>query len=89
MVKECPILINNAVVTVVKYGDVEIQFPAINKNVKTIFVDCVEGKYIIVDSLNNEQEIIEKPVKETFDIKEVKKTTKDGVKSQQKKYKDA
>ena len=88
MVKECPILINNTAVTVVKYGDVEVQFPAINKNAKTIFVDYVEGKYTIVDSLKNEQEIIEKTVEETFDIKEVKKTTKDGVKSQQKKYKD-
>ena len=89
MIKECPILINNTVVTVAKYDDVEVQFPAINKDVKTVFVDFTEGKYIIVDKKEIEKAAIEKPVEEVADKKEEKKTTKDSVKTQQKKNKDA
>lgn len=89
MIKECPILINNTVVTVAKYDDVEIQFPAINKDVKTVFVDFTEGKYNIVDKKEIEKATVEKPVEEVTDKKEEKKTTKDSVKTQQKKNKDA
>jgi phage gp45-like len=89
MIKECPILINNTAVTVVKYDDVEVQFPAINKDVKTVFVDFTEGKYNIVDKKEIEKATIEKPVEEVADKKEEKKTTKDSVKTQQKKNKDA
>lgn len=89
MIKECPILINNTAVTVVKYDDVEVQFPAINKDVKTIFVDFTEGKYNIVDKKEIEKATVEKPVEEVADKKEEKKTTKDSVKTQQKKNKDA
>lgn len=89
MIKECPILINNTVVTVAKYDDVEVQFPAINKDVKTVFVDFTEGKYIIVDKKEIEKATVEKPVEEVADKKEEKKTTKDSVKTQQKKNKDA
>lgn len=89
MIKECPILINNTAVTVVKYDDVEVQFPAINKDVKTVFVDFTEGKYNIVDKKEIEKVTVEKPVEEVADKKEEKKTTKDSVKTQQKKNKDA
>lgn len=89
MIKECPILINNSAVTVVKYDDVEVQFPAINKDVKTVFVDFTEGKYNIVDKKEIEKATVEKPVEEVADKKEEKKTTKDSVKTQQKKNKDA
>lgn len=89
MIKECPILINNTVVTVAKYDDVEVQFPAINKDVKTVFVDFTEGKYNIVDKKEIEKVTVEKPVEEVTDKKEEKKTTKDSVKTQQKKNKDA
>lgn len=89
MIKECPILINNTVVTVAKYDNVEVQFPAINKDVKTVFVDFTEGKYNIVDKKEIEKATIEKPVEEVADKKEEKKTTKDSVKTQQKKNKDA
>lgn len=89
MIKECPILINNTAVTVVKYDDVEVQFPAINKDVKTVFVDFTEGKYNIVDKKEIEKATVEKPVEEVADKKEEKKTTKDSVKTQQKKNKDA
>lgn len=89
MIKECPILINNTAVTVAKYDDVEVQFPAINKDVKTVFVDFTEGKYNIVDKKEIEKATVEKPVEEVADKKEEKKTTKDSVKTQQKKNKDA
>lgn len=85
MIKECPILINNTAVTVVKYDDVEVQFPAINKDVKTVFVDFTEGKYNIVDKKEIEKATVEKLVEEVADKKEEKKTTKDSVKTQQKK----
>lgn len=89
MIKECPILINNTVVTVAKYDNVEVQFPAINKDVKTVFVDFTEGKYNIVDKKEIEKATVEKPVEGVADKKEEKKTTKDSVKTQQKKNKDA
>lgn len=50
MVKECIVKINNDVVTVVAYGDIDVQFPAIHKDAKTLFVDCENGRYTIVDN---------------------------------------
>lgn len=49
MVRECLVILNNETVTVVKYGDINIQFPSVHKNVKTILVGCESGKYFIVD----------------------------------------
>lgn len=49
MVKECIVKLNNEVVTVVAYGDVNVQLPAIHREAKTIFVDCENGKYTVVD----------------------------------------
>ena len=49
MVKECKVLINNEEVTVVKFGDIEVQFPSIKKNCSSVFVNFENGKYSIVD----------------------------------------
>lgn len=49
MVKECIVKLNNEVVTVVAYGDVDVQLPAIHKEAKTLFVNCEDGKYTVVD----------------------------------------
>lgn len=49
MVKECLVKLNNDAVTVVRFGDIDIQFPSIHKNVKTVFVNYEDGKYSIVD----------------------------------------
>lgn len=49
MVKECPVILNNEAVTVVRYGEVNVQFPSIKKDAKTVFVDYIDGRYIIVD----------------------------------------
>lgn len=49
MVKECLVILNNEAVTVVRYGNIDIQFPSIHRNVKTVFVNYEDGKYSIVD----------------------------------------
>lgn len=50
MVKECKVLINNDIVTVVKYDDnTSIQFPSIHTKEKTVFINYENGKYSIVD----------------------------------------
>ena len=45
MVKECLVKINNEAITVVRYGDTDIQFPSIHKDVNTVFVAYEGGKY--------------------------------------------
>ena len=49
MVKECIVKLNNDVVTVVAYGDIDVQLPAIHREAKTLSVNCEDGKYTIVD----------------------------------------
>lgn len=49
MVKECLVILNNEVVTVARYGNTDIQFPSIHRDAKTVFVNCEDGKYFIVD----------------------------------------
>lgn len=49
MVKECLVKINNEAITVVRYGDTDIQFPSIHKDVDKVFVTYEGGKYFIVD----------------------------------------
>lgn len=70
MVKECLIVLNNEAVTVVRYGDIDIQFPSINKDVKKVFVNYEDGKYSIVDE--KKVNSVEKPKKK---INTSKKTT--------------
>lgn len=57
MVKECPVILNNELVTVVKYGEIDVQFPSIKKKAKTIFVQFKDGEYTIVDELPKETAI--------------------------------
>lgn len=49
MIKECSVRLNNEFVTVARYGDVDVQFPAIKRDTKTIFVNYENGKYSVVD----------------------------------------
>lgn len=49
MVKECNVKINNEDVTVVEYGNMDIQFPAIRRNAKMVYVSYQDGKYSIVN----------------------------------------
>ena len=71
MVKECTVILNNEAVTVVKFDDIEIQFPSIRKNDKTVFVKYEDGNYSIVDELP----IVEQPV-QTDDNKNAGKSAK-------------
>ena len=70
MVKECTIKLNNDAATVATYDDVDVQFPSIHKDAKTVFVNYEDGKYTIVD----------KDYKPANDGKQKKKKTtkKDG-----------
>lgn len=68
MIKECIVKLNNDVVTVVAYGDVDVQLPAIHKEVNTIFVNYENGKYYVVDKDN-------KPKDGAAEKKNVKKKT--------------
>jgi hypothetical protein len=49
MTKECKVTLNNEAVTVVQFDGIEVQFPSIRKNDKTVFVKYEDGNYSIVD----------------------------------------
>ena len=63
MIKECPILLNNEVVTVVRYDKKDIQFPAIKKDAKTVFVKDDGGRYTIVDKPEAKEPVYRKAQK--------------------------
>lgn len=66
MIKECNVLINNDVVTVVRFDGVDVQFPSIHRSAKTVRVCYSNGKYSIVDDDYKEPEPLvaeEKPKK--------------------------
>lgn len=54
MTKECPVILNNSATTVVKYGEVMVQFPSIHRDATTVFVKNDNGAYSIVDSMEPE-----------------------------------
>jgi len=72
MTKECPVILNNKAVTVVRFDNIEIQFPSINKDAKTVFVKHEDGKYTIVENIEIEEEVVISHKKRNF-----KKTTVD------------
>lgn len=49
MIKDCRVVINNEAVTVVRFEDIDIQFPSIHSNSKFVRVLYQEGKYKIVN----------------------------------------
>ena len=58
MIKECPVILNNEAVTVVKFGDTEVQFSSIMKDEKTVNVKYENGKYSIVDHVDKVESVI-------------------------------
>lgn len=52
MTKECTVLLNNSAVTVVKFGDVEVQLPSIQRDAKKVFVKFENDRYAVVDKLD-------------------------------------
>lgn len=59
MTKECPVIINNAAVTVVKFDNTEVQFPSIGTDAKTVKVKFAKGKYTLVG--DSEPEVKSEP----------------------------
>lgn len=81
MVKECLVTLNNEAVTVVKFDNIDIQFPSIHKNEETVFVKVEDGKYSIVDKPDeviDTETKIEKPATKTGTKKRNKKTTNEN-----------
>ncbi len=76
MIKECPVLLNNEAVTVVKYGDAEIQFPSIKKDAKKVNVKFDNGKYSIVDDAAKAEPEIKPADEEPVKAKTKKKAIK-------------
>lgn len=73
MIKECNVLINNELVTVVRFGDIDVQLPSIHRNAETVRVQYADGHYRVVsdDYKEPEQDVI--PMKSKK--KSPKKTT--------------
>ncbi len=57
MVKQCNIILNNSAVTVVKYGDILVQLPAIGKDADSILVAYEGDKYFSVNEGYAEKEV--------------------------------
>ena len=71
MTKKCIVTLDNDYVTVVKYGDTYIQFPAMGIKSEYVWVKYENGKYTIVD---------EETAKKESERTEIKKTTKSKTK---------
>ena len=69
MIKECPVIINNDALSVVKFDDIDIQLPPLGKNTKNVNVSFDNGKYSIVKDIKTE-----KHVEEKTERKEIEKT---------------
>lgn len=61
MIKECRVVLNNDLVTVVLYDDVYVQLPSIHRNSQTVYVDNQWGFYSVVDNYTPPEE---EPVEE-------------------------
>lgn len=56
MIQEVEVVLNNDVVTVVKYGDIFVQFPSIHRQAKTIYVQYKWGQYSIIEDYTPPEE---------------------------------
>ena len=61
MIKECRVIRNNEAYTLVRFDNIEIQFPPIGKDVEKVFVKHENDRYIIVDE--NEKDTKGQPKK--------------------------
>ena len=66
MTKECTVLLNNSAVTVVKFGEVEVQLPSIQRDAKKIFVKFENDRYAVVDKLDELEVQTKKKSKKTI-----------------------
>lgn len=51
LAKECKVILRNQLVMVVLYGDKKIQMPTDNTDKQTVYVKKENGKYFLVDKL--------------------------------------
>lgn len=61
MVKECRVILNNDAVTVVRFDNIDIQFPSIKKDAKTVLVSYENNEYLLVDKSETVKAVSEKP----------------------------
>lgn len=66
MTKECTVLLNNSAVTVVKFGEVEVQLPSIQRDAKKVFVKFENDRYAVVDRLDEPEVQTKKKSKKTI-----------------------
>ena len=66
MTKECTVLLNNSAVTVVKFGEVEVQLPSIRRDAKKVFVKFENDRYAVVDKLDEPEVQTKKKSKKTI-----------------------
>ena len=71
MIRKCPVLLNNDHVTVVRFDDIDIQFPAMGAITEYVNVLFEDGKYTVVEDIKVVDKI-EKPQPKS----KRKKTTK-------------
>lgn len=71
MIKECPVILNNESVSVVKFDNTEVQLPPIGKDVKTVKVEREDGRYSIVTEAT-----VVKMKKRPWETKQKKQPTK-------------
>lgn len=55
MIKECRVVMSNEYVTVVEFGNCNIQLPSIHSDAKKITVKKENGKYFVVDHSKSTQ----------------------------------
>lgn len=60
MVKECTVLMTNDIVTVVRFGNIDVQLPSIKKNTKIVRVANENGKYFVVDETYKNNNVLNK-----------------------------
>ena len=94
MVKDCRVMLNNDAVTVVQFGEVEVQLPAIHRDVNIVKVAFEDGKYKVVGEDYKEanavvEEVIEdEPAVEEEPEKEEEKITTEEKVEKEKPYKN-
>lgn len=56
MTELCPVILNNEAVTVVRFDNIEVQLPSIHKDVKSVYVKYDNGRYTVVENIEDEKE---------------------------------
>lgn len=78
MIKQCPVIINNGAVTVIKFGDIDVQLTYCNKkDIKTLNVKFENGQYSIIDDIDETvKKIVEDDVNDIVDKNKSETTAK-------------